>query len=283
MTADAALKTIDYLVIGHVTSDLQPDGSQKLGGTVSFSGLSASRLGLKTGVLTSSGSGSELAPLTGLQVVNLPAETTTAFKNTSTGHGRRQYCFSQAAKLHPSQLPRQWANPAIVHLGPVAEEIDPAFFELFPNSLLCVTLQGFLREIGQDGLVKFRDWKDREKYLPKVKAAVLSFEDLQEDENRVREYAGLCELLVVTENKRGARVYWKQEMREFPAPKRELVDDTGAGDIFAACFFHRYHVTGCAWKAARFAVELAADSVTRRYLDSIPTIEEIEHAKRCSS
>ena len=61
------------------------------------------------------------------------------------------------------------------------------------------------------------------------------------------------------------------------------VDETGAGDIFAASFFHRLSETENPWEAARFAVELSANSVTRYYLESVPSQSEIEHAKIHSS
>ena len=54
------------------------------------------------------------------------------------------------------------------------------------------------------------------------------------------------------------------------------VDATGAGDIFATAFFARLYATRDPWEAARFATHLAAFSVTRSGLDSIPTQEEIQ-------
>lgn len=280
MFGNSSLKPIDTLIIGHVTNDLQPDGSSKLGGTVSFSGLSSHMLGQKTAVLTSHAPDLDLSALESLELVSLPSNRTTTFKNIPTEAGRLQFCYAQASLLTPEGLPDAWRRPNIVHFGPVANEIDPEFFSVFPDSLLCLTPQGFLRQFAEDGQVRFRDWPEKESCLPKTDAVVLSLEDLAGDEALIRDYVRLCELLVVTENKNGARVYWKQEMRRFPAPTRKLVEDTGAGDIFAACFFQRYSVTRNAWQAAQFAVELAANSVTRHYLDSIPTKEEIENARK---
>ncbi len=37
--------SVDYLLIGHLTQDLQDDGSFRLGGTVSYAGLTAHALG----------------------------------------------------------------------------------------------------------------------------------------------------------------------------------------------------------------------------------------------
>jgi len=62
-------------------------------------------------------------------------------------------------------------------------------------------------------------------------------------------------------------------------PQVQELDATGAGDIFAAAFFARFHQTRDPWEAARFAVNLAAHSVTRPGLSGIPTRTEIEHCK----
>ncbi|HHX08582.1 MAG TPA: hypothetical protein GX730_04015, partial [Chloroflexi bacterium] len=50
-----SIKPINYLMIGHVTADIQRDKSIKLGGTASFSGLTAHQLGHQVGVVTSCG------------------------------------------------------------------------------------------------------------------------------------------------------------------------------------------------------------------------------------
>ncbi|MBI3733145.1 MAG: hypothetical protein HY259_06765 [Chloroflexi bacterium] len=39
---------MDYLVIGHITKDLLPGGGYAIGGTSTYSALSAQRLGLNT-------------------------------------------------------------------------------------------------------------------------------------------------------------------------------------------------------------------------------------------
>ena len=280
MSKLTTLKPIDYLLIGNITADLQNDGSSKLGGTASFSGLTSRHLGHVVGVVSSHAEDSDIASLVSLQVHNARPGPTTCFQNITTAHGRQQYCYQQGLVLRPEDIPSEWRDAQIVHLGPVANEIDPGLFDAFPESLLCCTPQGLLRQIAADGMVSFRDLDRKEELVPKADVVVLSLEDLQGDEHLVSEYVRLCKLLVVTENKDGARVYWNGEYRHFHAPLRESVDETGAGDIFAACFFHRFNEVGDAWEAARFAVELAANSVTRFYLESVPTSEEIEQAKK---
>lgn len=272
-------KPIDYLLIGHITADLQADGSSKLGGTASYSGLTAQALGHEVGILSSFGDDADLSPIENLQISNAEPKQTTSFRNIYTPEGREQYCFKHASNLQAKQVPEAWKSPKVIHFGPVANEVDPDLFDAFPNSLRYATPQGMLRAFADDGKVFFRDLENKEVILPKLDAVVLSVEDLQNDESLIAEYASLCKLLVITENKDGARVYFKGERRHFSAPSKISVDETGAGDIFAASFFHRLSKTDNPWEATRFAVELSANSVTRYSLEGVPSQSEIEHAK----
>ena len=67
MTQQTTPDPIDYLLIGHVTADLQADQTISLGGTASFSGLTAARLGHRVGLVTSCASDLQLDPLVGIQ------------------------------------------------------------------------------------------------------------------------------------------------------------------------------------------------------------------------
>ena len=271
---------IDYLLIGHVTADLQADQSISLGGTASFSGLTAARLGHNVGLVTSCASDLQLDPLTGIQKWVIPSEKSTVFRNEGLGQTRVQHLYSSATRITADHIPVPWRDCQLVHLGPIAAEIDPNIAELFPKALVCLTPQGWYRQADDEGLVRYVDWPEGLPLLARADVVVLSIEDLQGDEQKVEELAGVCPLLVVTESRDGARVFTEGKVRYFSAPPVELVEDTGAGDIFAACFFHRFHNTRDPWEAARFAVQLSACSVTRRRLASIPTLEEIERAKK---
>lgn len=270
---------IDYLVIGHITEDLLNDGTSRLGGTVSFSGLTAARLGHRVGILTSCTKKTDLSGYDGIQVQNVTSGQNTSFRNINTESGRIQYMFHRAAMLDASVVPNPWKKTAIVHLGPVAAEIDPDIYKAFPNSLICLTPQGWLRAFADDGRVRPIGWSYGLDLLRNAHAIVLSLEDLHNDESMVQSLASTCKILAVTENHLGARIYWNGDVRRFPAPEVSLVEDIGAGDIFAACFFHRLHATRNPWESARFAVQLATQSITREHFKSIPTQEEIALAQ----
>ena len=279
MTQQTTPDPIDYLLIGHVTADLQADQTISLGGTASFSGLTAARLGHRVGLVTSCASDLQLDPLVGIQTSVVPSEKSTVFLNQGFGSSRVQHLYSSATRITAEHVPPTWRDCQLVHLGPIAAEIDPDIVQLFPNALICLTPQGWYRQADKEGLVRHVDWPDELTLVPRSHAVILSLEDLRGDERKVQELAKICPLLVVTENHEGARVFHQGEVRYFPAPLVEMVEDTGAGDIFAACYFHRFNETRDPWESARFAVQLSAHSVTRRRLASIPTLEEIEQAR----
>ncbi len=257
------VKKIDYLVIGHITRDVTPAGNL-VGGTVSYSGRVAQALGCATAVLTSCQSEYEgLLELADLTVEVIPSAHTSTFENIYKEDGRTQMLYTVADPILPEHLPGDWANPKVVHLGPVANEVDPALMHQFRNSIIGLTPQGWLRRWTEDGRVYARDWPEAEQFLPLADVVILSEEDLL-DEAMLPRYRRLSKLLIMTENARGCTVFTGGEMRQIPAPSVEQAEPTGAGDIFAAAFLTRYAANGRnPWQAAEFANQIAAQSVTQ--------------------
>jgi hypothetical protein len=271
-------ESINYIVIGHVTADLTDKGVQ-LGGTATFSGLTARAFGLRVGVITSHSPELDTEPIHSLWIMNKTSKSTSTFKNISDGKARTQYLYHIAQPLTKADIPLFNPAPDIVHLGPVANEVDHRILHCFPNSLKCLTPQGWMRATNTEGQVIQRSWTESEETLAHADVAVISLEDVQMNEDLIATMASTIPVFVVTENKKGARIYWHNDARFINAPEVKYLDDTGAGDIFATAFFYRYFYTRDPWEAGRFAVTLASWSVTRKHLDSIPTSEEINTAK----
>ena len=270
------LKKVDYLVIGHFSKDLTPDGSH-LGGTAAYAAMTARVLGLRVGIVSSFNEEElSLEALDGIPIVNIPAEKTTTFSNLETATGREQILHQRAVQIDFEQVPEDWRRAAIIHLAPVAQEMESRLPAGFSPALLGLTPQGWLRGWDDEGRVSPREWSQMETSLNHASAAVLSVEDVQDDEEFIEEMSLASRVLVLTEGDEGARLYWNRDLRRFSAPVKKVVDTTGAGDIFAAAFFIRLHSTRDPWEAARFATCLASYSVTRRGLASIPTEEEIQ-------
>ena len=269
---------MDYLVIGHITSDLT-DLGPALGGTVTFSGLTAQAMGLKAGMITAFDPELDVSSLSSLWIRNKGSLETTTFKNVSDGVHRTQFLYQKAAAIGPEDIPDFPIPPEIVHLGPVANEVDPAILAKFPNSLKCLTPQGWFRDTDAQNHVIPQAWEQSEYALDLADVAVISVEDVQYDEEIISKMATEIPIFVVTENYRGARVYWHNDARFIKAPEVKYVDDTGAGDIFATAFFYRFWSTRDPWEAGRFAVQIASASVSRSRLESIPSRAEVERIK----
>lgn len=268
---------IDYLVVGHLTQDITPSGP-RLGGTAAYAALTARALGLRVGIVTAGNPNIDLSALAGIQIAMVPSEVSTTFENITTPNGRIQFLYSSAPALDATCIPQKWKNTPTVHLGPVAQEVDPTLPRLFEHSLIGLTPQGWLRSWDQQGRVSTCEWPEASFVLERATAAVLSIEDVQRNEDRIEEMVTSIRILVVTEGAQGARLYWNGDLRRFRPPQMVEVDAVGAGDIFASAFFARLQRTHDPWEAARYATSLAAASVTRTGLQGIPLPAEVEAA-----
>ncbi len=268
------VEPVDYLVIGHLTKDITPNGPL-LGGTASYASLTARALGLRVGIVTAVGPDTPREALEGIHIAAYPSDESTAFENTYTPDGRIQHLFSIAPNLGYHMVPDIWRNTPIVHLGPVAQEVDPTLIRAFPDSFVGVTPQGWLRGWDNRGRVFPAEWPEARFVLERASATVLSIEDVEFDESRIEELVSSSRILVVTEGAAGCRLFWNGDFRRFRPPEVKEVDPVGAGDIFATAFFIRLHHTRDPWEAARFATQLAAASVTRQGLLGVPTAEEV--------
>jgi len=245
-----------YLVVGHITLDVAGSG-YRLGGTATYAALTASRLGLAVRVLTSSGQPG-LAAFSELgvpaEVHALPAADTTVFHNSYVSSGRRQRLLSVASRLCPRDLPHGWLGTDVVHLGPLAQEVDEGFLLLTPaGSTLGVTPQGWLRSWDANGAVSPCRWEPDPELLARVSAIVLSVEDVGGDLSLIDYYARYCPITVITEGYRGCTLRLSGESVSLATRPAMEVDPTGAGDVFAAAFLIHLQETGDPLAAAKFA------------------------------
>jgi len=269
------LEPVDYLVIGHIAHDLTPEGT-RLGGTAAYSALTARALGLRVGVVTASTPDTSLDSLDGTLVLSIESTRNTTFENIYTPEGRVQHLRGQAARIDFDHIPEAWRRAPIIHLGPIANEMDTVLPKGISPALLGITPQGWMRQWNSEGLISMGEWKNADAALAGAGAVVLSREDICGDEELIEYMAHQTRILVLTEAAAGCVLYWNGDRRRFRAPVVHEVDATGAGDIFATAFFVRLLNTRDPWEAARFATLIASNSVTRVGLAGIPTHQEIE-------
>ena len=258
----------DYLTIGHISRDVVPmnlsESGYDIGGTVSFSGRIAKALGCRTAILTSVGPDMDAsAAIPDCIVEVVPAPETTSFSNIYYPEGRKQIVHSLAGWVSADHVPPSWRDTAIVHLGPITNQIDPNLVYAFPNSLIGITPQGWMREWGDDGEVKQIPMMHADILLPNADAVVIGVEDLY-DPAHLAHLRSLSKLLVMTLSADGCIVFHGDQETHVPAPQVTEVNATGAGDTFATAFFvHLWRTKGNILESAEFANRIASASVAQ--------------------
>jgi sugar/nucleoside kinase (ribokinase family) len=276
-----------YLVIGQIVCDIQPDGSGVLGGTALYSALTAARLGWRVGVLTRGRYGERingvdvpsLEPYSDeLTIITQDAETPTFFVNEYHGGRRTQMIRNWAGPIDLRGLPPHWANARIIHLGPVAREIDPHQALSLSPGFLGITPQGWMREwpMEHGGRVHHVPLRLPPELLTRTDAIVVSDEEIAQARSVV-EWVGARRIGVVTLGPNGCNLVYGGHRAELPGYPVKTVDLTGAGDVFAAAFFTKASdPTVSPITAGRYANLVAALSLRAVGPGSVPSIAEIE-------
>jgi len=275
---------IDYLVVGHICKDLQPDGSYTLGGSVLYSALTARALGYQVGLFTRAASDPAFdallhQSLPGIEVFRQPAFATTTFENIYDGGSRQQYLRAYAFPLNLKLLPPSWAQAKVLHLAPVAREIDEGEAAHLlqarrgSGAISGLTPQGWLREWRDDGgKVFFHRWPEAKELLPLSDALIFSEEDVAAAPELTAEYSRLAPLTAVTEGARGATIYQAgRRIVQQSAFATTQVDPTGAGDVFAASFLLTLQASGDPRRAATVGCAAASFAVEQPGLRGVPT------------
>jgi len=286
-----------YVVVGHVARDIAPanavgasafrDAAAPItmpGGTALYAALTARRLGVDTGVITSARADFDDALLEGARVHVVAAEEDTIFENRYEPGGRVQFLHGRARPLGPGDIPAAWRAARILHLGSIADEVDPAIAALFPRALRAATPQGWARRWGEDHRVHTLPHARVAARLVDLDVVILSEEDVSAGFSPGHEtpdavvdlYRARIPIVVLTRGARGATIYAGRGTLHVPACPAREVDPTGAGDVFAAAFLIRYAAQKDLLGAARFASATAALAVEGAGPSAIPTAAQVE-------
>jgi sugar/nucleoside kinase (ribokinase family) len=272
---------VDFVAIGHVTLDQTPRGTRP-GGAAYYTAMTAHRLGLRVGLLTSFGPDfpREAVPAD-IEVVNVPAERTTTFRIGQTrpgpgGRTRELAVLARAADLEADALPEAWRDATLGALAPVTGEVDPGFAAAFPETSLVALPQGWMRQRGKGGILAPQPWEDADLVLPRVQALVVSHEDVEPFEKDAVEWFQQVPVGAVTRGSDGAILFVNGDRYGVEPDVAVEKDATGAGDVFAAALLVSYNRDGNAWDAAAVAACCAAASVEADGAAGIPDRERLE-------
>ena len=252
---------IDLVTIGHVTFDETPSGVRP-GGSAYYAAVTARRLGLSVGLLTSL---SRDYPLDifpeGIHITTVASPQTTRYRLGESKGARTLTLLSRAADLETEHLPAAWRGSPLAVLCPVAGEVDPALAGAFEDAAVAMLPQGWMRKRGRGGLMDPQPWEDADDLLPQTQLLVLSEEDLPRGDEAALAWLQQVPLGAITRGRRGATLYVNGESYHVEADAARELDATGAGDVFATTLLIEYQRVGDAWEAAAAAACAGAASV----------------------
>lgn len=274
----------DYVVIGHLCIDHTPQGDA-LGGSVLYSALAAARFGARSGILTRANL-SDLNDDLRRQLDEIAAEVelivqhsdgTTTFTNTEVAGRRHQTLHAWGDVIDLNGLPAHWRSAGVVHLAPVAQEIDLRQVGRLGAGMVGCTPQGWMRQwdplrFGSVRQVPLRLPPDVVARIDSVVVSASEFVDARD----VVEEIGARGLAVVTRGAQGALVHDRGRTYDIDAFKVQQSDPAGAGDTFAAVLFAARSLGESTAASVRYAVAASALKVSGQGVAAVPRRDAVE-------
>jgi sugar/nucleoside kinase (ribokinase family) len=284
------------VVVGAASRDLDQSDARgwRLGGTVTYAGLTLARLGLSVRVLigvdNQAASAHELGLLlaAGAEIELARLASGPVFDNAEGPDGqRRQIAHSASSRIPLRELPGRWREPDAALLGPVADELGPAWARAFASrTLVALGWQGLLRRLTPGQPVSPRPVRPLA-LIRRANIAVVSAEDVRDSRSPLDELLSQTgQQLAVTNGPRPLLHLQRSEGalrgRLMPVPPTRIVrDSTGAGDVLLAAWCASLVSTRAAGidpSASRLialAIAAAALKVENVGLDGVPDLSEL--------
>ena len=236
--------------MGHISKDeniFQGKTVNETGGAVVYSSCSAYAIGHKTGILTKL----SFKDRKHLEIFSIPKENTITLdskKSTSirniyhTEDRERRTCtaLSIADPFEISDVPDNIESLIFHFAGLISGEFDNEMIKFLHNrGKVALDVQGFLRAVGKNSEMIFRDWKEKKEYLPyinylKTDAAEAEIMTGVKDRKEAAEilFSWGAKEVMITHNEE-VLIYNGKKHYSFPLKPRNLSGRTGRGDT---CF-----------------------------------------------
>lgn len=279
-----AARIPDYVAIGHLTIDRTPHGD-KLGGTALYAALTAARAGMRAAILTRASLDTlpdeqreALAAVAReIEIVAQTSSTTTTFTNRDVAGRRTQQLHAWAGEIDVNGLPAHWRTARVIHLAPVAQEIDPRSIGRLAPQLMGCTPQGWMREWDRRrfGAIRTIPLRLPPDLVARIDSAVISSEESVAARDMIEEI-GRRSVAAITRSQQGAVLIDRGRRTEVRAYTSRTVDTVGAGDVFAAGLFASRADGESVAASARYAAAAAALKVGASGIQAVPDREAVE-------
>ena len=244
------MKNYDTFIMGHISIDeniYQGETVKEIGGAVVYSSCASYAIGHKTGILTKLSFQNknclETFTIPEKDIFTLNSKNTTSIRNIYHSADReRRTCtaLSVADPFTIDDIPNN-INSQIYHFaGLISREFDNEMIKFLHNKgKVALDVQGFLRTVGENKEMVFKDWKEKKECLPfidylKTDAAEAEIMTGAKDRKIAAEmlFEWGAKEIMITYNKE-VLIYNGIKHYTFPLKPRNLSGRSGRGDT---CF-----------------------------------------------
>ena len=240
----------DFFVMGHISLDenIYPGSVEKnVGGAILYSSSVYTALGKRVALLTKLSS-SDYSSIEKLDVPQkdiflINSKKTTSIRNVYLDESRERRVSTALALADPfliEEIPKGLKVKVIHFASLIYGEYQPELLGFFSGKgKIAVDVQGFLRNVGEDGKLVYKPWKEKEQYLPhidylKTDAAEAEFLTGQRDTReaaKVLHQLGAREIVITHHSE--VIAYDGFTFYNYPLKAKNLSGRTGRGDT---CF-----------------------------------------------
>jgi len=236
--------------MGHISIDeniYQGETVKEIGGAVVYSSCASYAIGYKTGILTKL----SFLDKNYLEAFTIPEEDIFALNSKNTTSIRNIYhcvdrerrtctALSIADPFTIEDVPSNIDSQIYHFAGLISGEFDNEMIKFLHNKgKIALDLQGFLRNVGENKEMVFKDWEEKKEYLPyidylKTDAAEAEIMTGTKDRKKAAEilFEWGAKEIMITHNKE-VLIYNGKKYYTYPLKPRNLSGRTGRGDT---CF-----------------------------------------------
>ena len=256
----------DFISLGLLSFDINDYGEgtylKNPGGAVAYSSKLALDHQMNPGIITSCAKDYDLEVLLpDIKSIIYPSENTTTFMNTYNMGERNQALLFHSNKIPQNIIPKQWKKPKIFFAGPLLHEIPKDSINWFQADFSYIVPQGWFRRWGDDGIIEIISYMANNQFNKKWDLMVLSKE---ESANLSKELLlTWAKIICITKSSDGANIFCDngEEFKISAIEVPDVVDPTGAGDIWAAAMAIKLHSGSSIIEAGNYASAAAALSI----------------------
>jgi len=244
------IRRYDTFIMGHISIDeniYQGEAVKEIGGAVVYSSCTSYAIGYKTGILTKLSfqdkSCLEMFTIPEEDIFALNSKNTTSIRNIYHSADReRRTCtaLSVADSFTIDDIPKNIISQIYHFAGLIYGEFDSKMIKFLHNKgKIALDVQGFLRNVGENKEMVFKDWGKKNEYLPyidylKTDAAEAEIMTGTKDRKKAAEmlFGWGAKEIMITHNKE-VLIYNGKKHYTCPLKPRNLSGRTGRGDT---CF-----------------------------------------------